>query len=194
VVRAIDIGEASEEAGQDLADALVESRDPRIMYLIYEGRSCWSIPHNGYPAWQWQPYTGASPHSGHLHLSTKRTSSADQDTRPWRITMTYHQHNPEPADLPRGWADGDWEEYAEATGTLPESRTWDFYREDLSWFWKREIKPLVKAVAALTKALSALTKRVKALEDQPPTSGVSETRVQEMISDAIEGTTLQPPS
>lgn len=84
-VRAIDSGETSEAITQGLVDALVASRDSRIMYLIYEGRSCWSIPRNGKPAWTWQKYNGVNPHDGHFHLSTKRTTAADNDTRLWKI-------------------------------------------------------------------------------------------------------------
>lgn len=85
IVRAIDSGETSEAITQGIVDALVASQDPRIMYIIYEGRSCWSVIHNGVPAWRWQSYGGANPHEGHFHLSSKRTTTADNDTRPWNI-------------------------------------------------------------------------------------------------------------
>lgn len=88
IVRAIDSGETSEQVTQEIVDALVRSRDPRIMYLIYEGRSCWSVARNGFLAWVWQPYGGVNPHEGHFHLSTKRTATADNDIRPWDIGVT----------------------------------------------------------------------------------------------------------
>lgn len=88
IVRALDCGETSETITQDLVDALVDSKDSRIMYLIYEGASIWSVVHNGIPAWTWQDYNGPSPHEGHFHLSTKRTATADNDTRPWSIGVT----------------------------------------------------------------------------------------------------------
>lgn len=85
IVRALDAGETSETITQGIVNAMVASRDPRIMYIIYEGKSVWSIGHNGYPAWVWQPYLGPAPHDTHFHLSTKRTATADNDTRPWDI-------------------------------------------------------------------------------------------------------------
>jgi hypothetical protein len=85
IVRAIDAGETSETITQGLVDAIVGSRDPRIMYVIYEGKSVWSIYRPGKSAWKWYTYTGPNPHAGHFHLSTKRTKTADNDTRPWVI-------------------------------------------------------------------------------------------------------------
>lgn len=60
---------------------------------------------------------------------------------------------------PRGWADSVWREYARETGTDPSTRTWNFWREDLAWVWKREIQPLEDKV----KVLEA---RVKQLEER----------------------------
>ena len=55
------------------------------MYIIYEGRSVWSVVHNGVAAWKWQTYTGPAPHNTHFHLSTKRTTAADNNIDPWYI-------------------------------------------------------------------------------------------------------------
>lgn len=85
IVRAIDVGETTDEIGRRIVDALVGSRDSRIRYIIYEGRSIWSEPHNGYLPWEWQPYGGPAPHSHHFHLSIRRTAEADNDTSTWRI-------------------------------------------------------------------------------------------------------------
>jgi hypothetical protein len=87
IVRGIDVGETTDQVGRRIVDAIVESRDPRVMYIIYERRSIWAEPHNGYLAWEWQPYTGLAPHTGHFHLSSRRTAEADNDTRPWSIEM-----------------------------------------------------------------------------------------------------------
>lgn len=60
-----------------------------------------------------------------------------------------HTHTPMPEDLPRDWADKTWDQWVARSGTSPESRTWTFYREDLSWVYDRIIKPLEDRVAAL---------------------------------------------
>jgi hypothetical protein len=84
-VRAIDIGETTDEVGRRIVDAIVDSRDPRVRYIIYEGRSIWAELHNGYLPWEWQPYRGLAPHTGHFHLSIRRTAKAENDTTEWRI-------------------------------------------------------------------------------------------------------------
>lgn len=73
VVTAIDITN-DVNAGFDaklLADALVESRDPRIKYIIWNRRMVSSYPAHGKPAWTWRNYTGANPHSKHIHISVQ---------------------------------------------------------------------------------------------------------------------------
>lgn len=62
-----------------LASALVASRDPRIKYLIWQGRICDSRPQ--FSPWQWKPSSG---HYQHLHLSVMANGSAD-DPRPWSL-------------------------------------------------------------------------------------------------------------
>lgn len=73
IVTAIDITN-DVNAGFDaklLADALVESRDPRIKYIIFNRRMVSSYPAHGRPAWTWRNYTGANPHSKHIHISVQ---------------------------------------------------------------------------------------------------------------------------
>jgi hypothetical protein len=62
-----------------LAAALIASRDPRIKYLIWQGRIVDSRPE--FRPWTWQPSSG---HYQHLHLSVMATASAD-DARPWSL-------------------------------------------------------------------------------------------------------------
>jgi hypothetical protein len=60
---------------------LIENRDPRVKYLIYEGRI---ISGNLGPSpWQWRPYTGTNAHRHHVHLSILSTVEAEQDTSAW---------------------------------------------------------------------------------------------------------------
>lgn len=157
VVRAIDVGEDDDK--DPMVDALYRSRDPRIAYIIYESRVVFSYPRNGYPAWVWQPYTGPAPHSHHFHLSTLRTTTADNDTRLWAIGDGMpHKHTPMPDELPRGWADQTWDDWVKASGTDPKSRTWTFYREDLSWVYTRVIRPMEARIASLEARVRALEK------------------------------------
>jgi len=54
---------------QTLIDHLVATRDPRVKYLIHNGRIWKSYPNRGYAAFQPQPYTGPNPHRLHAHIS-----------------------------------------------------------------------------------------------------------------------------
>lgn len=60
------------------AEHLRTSRDPRVRYVIYEGRIFKS-----YSGWVWQPYSGSNAHTQHLHVSIQRTDQARIDLRPW---------------------------------------------------------------------------------------------------------------
>lgn len=68
----------------ELARHVVDQRDHRVRYLIYEGRICKSyVDANGRAAWVWQTYTGLNDHSHHLHVSVWNTPVARDDTGPW---------------------------------------------------------------------------------------------------------------
>jgi len=81
VVRALDVTHDPAH-GCDidaLSDALVESRDDRISYVI--ANRLITGPEHG---WQWTDYDGSDPHTNHLHLSVVADARAD-DRRPWTI-------------------------------------------------------------------------------------------------------------
>ena len=63
-----------------LADSLVDSRDPRIKYLIWNKQIL--IPSAG---WHWQKYTGDNPHTKHIHISVN--ASNGDDSKDWSIGM-----------------------------------------------------------------------------------------------------------
>lgn len=67
---------------QALADAIVESRDPRVSYMIHNRR----IVNSHVDPWVWRPYTTGDPHLGHLHVSAL-TGPLEDDTRPWQIKV-----------------------------------------------------------------------------------------------------------
>lgn len=86
IVRAYDLDEDLDgnpgDNGAELAwwvDHLVRTRDPRIAYLIYEGRICSSTV----APWTWRKYTGSNAHKKHVHVSIRHTAAAENDTRPW---------------------------------------------------------------------------------------------------------------
>ncbi|HBV11392.1 peptidoglycan-binding domain-containing protein [Glutamicibacter bergerei] len=66
VVRAIDI----DEDGIDTAALLaIVTKDPRVSYVIYEGR-IWG-------GTRWRKYTGSNMHRQHIHVSIKHTNAAE---------------------------------------------------------------------------------------------------------------------
>lgn len=62
-------------------DWIVRRRDPRVKYLIRNGRILRSYDKPGVPAWTWDTYTGPNPHTKHGHCSI--VPAARNDTRPW---------------------------------------------------------------------------------------------------------------
>jgi hypothetical protein len=94
-VRAYDLDEdldgTDDESGAELmsfAEHLRSTRDPRIKYVIYEGRMFSSYPTSAYPAWTWRPYSGTSnPHTKHMHVSVLSTATGENDTRSWFPTV-----------------------------------------------------------------------------------------------------------
>ena len=83
---------------ENVTDALVRSRDPRIKYVIWNGRIVKSYTDGaGRPPWVWQTYTGPSPHTKHFHISG--TDAGENDTNPWIITYNPFHHKPENTDM-----------------------------------------------------------------------------------------------
>jgi hypothetical protein len=81
IVRALDVTHDPAH-GLDidqLSDALIGSRDPRISYVI--ANRLISGPNYG---WAWADYDGDDPHENHLHLSVVGDARAD-DARQWNI-------------------------------------------------------------------------------------------------------------
>lgn len=70
------------DAGK-LAQALIDSRDPRIKYVISNRRIC--AGHAGPKPWQWRNYTGKNPHTKHMHLSVMPSLAVCDNTVPWNV-------------------------------------------------------------------------------------------------------------
>jgi len=84
-VRAIDIDaglEPSDGLAPYLADQIriAAKSDPRISYVIYNGRICSKILN-----WRWRKYKGINPHKKHLHCSF--TKLGDFDGKPFDIPL-----------------------------------------------------------------------------------------------------------
>lgn len=62
-----------------IAEQLRLSRDPRIGYIISNGRI--TGPNYG---WKWSAYSGSDPHDTHIHVSTVHGSAADSGAD-WQI-------------------------------------------------------------------------------------------------------------
>jgi hypothetical protein len=60
-----------------LAAHLVKKRDKRVKKIIWNRREVEP------PDWVWKPYTGAKPHTTHMHVSVKYTADAENDLSPW---------------------------------------------------------------------------------------------------------------
>lgn len=84
VVTAIDIDEdlsSTIHSLEDLVSAIRASRDPRVKYIIYEGR----ITVQGSNLQKWKKYTGKNSHSHHCHISVATDPKLYDDPRPWAV-------------------------------------------------------------------------------------------------------------
>ena len=83
IVTAIDITNdiAGQCDAQKIANALVESRDQRIKYLIWNSQ----ILSSTVSPWTWRSYSGKNPHNHHLHLSIKSEKSLYDSVENWAL-------------------------------------------------------------------------------------------------------------
>jgi hypothetical protein len=78
VVRAVDVYIKGIDKAAVIAAAY---RDPRVAYIIHN-RKIASATDDGKP-WDWEPYNGDDPHTGHIHISIKHTKAAETNTTRW---------------------------------------------------------------------------------------------------------------
>lgn len=71
----------TKDDAQRTVDALVESRDPRIAYIIWNRQ----IISSTVSPWVWRAYTKDDPHTGHIHVSVNDKFNAN--TAEWEIGM-----------------------------------------------------------------------------------------------------------
>jgi hypothetical protein len=84
VVRAMDITRdpAHGVDARKLAEALVASRDTRILYLISNAQIVSSVV----KPWIWRRYNGINPHRHHMHISVVPEPRRYDDVRPWDLS------------------------------------------------------------------------------------------------------------
>lgn len=102
VVCALDLTEWVQngvEMNDVLAEELRESRDPRIKYVICDGRMFSSYSTETRKAWEWGRYTGINSHSKHVHISVWKTYD---DPRPFEIDFK-QPTQPTPEDIKMGF-------------------------------------------------------------------------------------------
>lgn len=82
VVTAIDIDEDLNTDGtlMQIVDAIRESHDPRVKYIIYEGQI--TVPGD---ITRWKPYSGVNAHRHHAHVSVNSAKALYDDEREWAI-------------------------------------------------------------------------------------------------------------
>lgn len=94
VVTAVDIDEdlaADVHSLKAMVDSICASKDPRVKYIIYEGR----ITVKGSQLQAWKKYTGKNSHSHHAHISVESKQSLYDNTDEWSISGSL-QAEPDP--------------------------------------------------------------------------------------------------
>lgn len=67
-----------------MAQALVDSRDPRIKYIISNRKIAAGT--KGPKPWVWRKYSGANAHDHHFHISVKDDKADYDSTKPWDLS------------------------------------------------------------------------------------------------------------
>lgn len=85
VVSAIDITHDPDDGFDSyaFADMLLKNRDPRIKYVISNGRI--GAGSEGPSPWSWRKYSGSNKHDHHVHISVKSDKSFYDDASDWGI-------------------------------------------------------------------------------------------------------------
>jgi hypothetical protein len=72
------------DAGK-IAKSLIANRDPRIKYVISNGKIAASYVVGKNSAWGWRNYTGKNKHAHHFHLSVRAQKSLYDSVDPWKF-------------------------------------------------------------------------------------------------------------
>lgn len=68
-----------------VAEALRQSQDRRIKYVIWDRRIFSSYSNSARNAWEWGDYSGSNPHTSHMHVSVSADPSLYDRTDAWTI-------------------------------------------------------------------------------------------------------------
>ena len=134
IVHAIDLDawddnvrDPADDVAAGIAEHLRATRDPRVKYVIWNGRMLSSYPAKGVPAWVWRPYTGPNPHTQHVHVSVLAAHA--HNTAPWRLLTAAAMPKPPekiPAEIPV-----EDDDMADRLHLLKGARTPDIYQLDV---------------------------------------------------------------
>lgn len=85
VVQALDLTDdpAHGVDNRKLAQALLDSRDRRLKYVIADGEICSGA--GGPSPWVWRPYDGTNAHRHHVHISVADDPKLYDDASPWSL-------------------------------------------------------------------------------------------------------------
>lgn len=85
VVQALDITNdpAHGVNSRALAQALLDSRDKRLKYVISNGQIASGA--GGPSPWEWRHYDGANKHTLHMHLSVEDSPALYDDDKKWKL-------------------------------------------------------------------------------------------------------------
>lgn len=212
IVHAVDIfvgpGNLSEAQGMDVAERIrLEGQrgdtpgiPARVFYLIHNRRIA-----GGSEGWAWRPYTGADPHTDHIHVSTADTYWGDpvalhpsnyNTTAPWNLWVAVPLTSANPAPIQEDWfdmatkndvKDALREIFAEnGSGTAAAKKAGT---RDWVLFNTREHAMAAnngaKANGIVLATIAAQTAAIKALAQSKP--GLDATAVQASIDKAVQG-------
>lgn len=85
VVQALDLTDdpAHGVDNRKLAQALLDSRDKRLKYVIADGEICSGA--GGPSPWAWRPYNGTNAHRHHVHISVVDDLKLYDDASAWSL-------------------------------------------------------------------------------------------------------------
>lgn len=100
----------------------------------------------GNQPWSWGGRWG-TPDRMHWQINIPQTDT-EIDWVTVKGAEVPHEHTP-PAGQIHDWADNAWDEWVAYSNTDPNSRGWNFQREDMSWVYTRVLKDFEQRIAAL---------------------------------------------
>lgn len=90
VVTAIDLTDDG-EVGERLWQHILNGRDPRVKYAIFDRRIVRSYSKPGIPAWVPTAYNGSNPHTTHIHVSVSSDQRLYDSQAPWGVDVVVEE-------------------------------------------------------------------------------------------------------